>query len=102
MIEVIELTIAGVLAFCFLGILIGVASLEGGSVMSRISECDGCRMGDHKRHRRVIQAVPPGMMGGVVCGCRGECVKRGPRHDPQVDMIMRMVRDAGFSEAPDG
>lgn len=63
--------------------------------MARISECDACRMGDHKRHRRVIQAVPKGMMGGTVCGCGGECVERGPRRDPQMEMIARLFAAAG-------
>jgi hypothetical protein len=31
-------------------------------------------MGDHKRHREVVQAVPEGMIGGAVCKCKGECV----------------------------
>ncbi len=62
--------------------------------MSRLDECDGCRMGDHKRHYRVIQAVPEGMMGGVVCDCRGECVKRGPRSEPYLERIAEMMADA--------
>ena len=41
--------------------------------MSRNQECSGCQMGNHKRHRRVVQAVPEGMIGGVVCPCKGEC-----------------------------
>lgn len=41
--------------------------------MSRLGECNGCKVGDHKRHRRVVQAVSKGMMGGVICPCKGEC-----------------------------
>lgn len=41
--------------------------------MSRIGECAACQVGDHKRHRRIVQAVPEGMMGGVICTCKGEC-----------------------------
>ncbi|HXQ39152.1 MAG TPA: hypothetical protein VN843_34450 [Anaerolineales bacterium] len=36
--------------------------------------CDACQYGEHDKHRRVIQAPPPGMLGGMGCRCKGECV----------------------------
>lgn len=41
--------------------------------MSRNTICNACQDGDHKRHHRVVQAVPEGMLGGSVCVCGGEC-----------------------------
>lgn len=66
--------------------------------MARLSECDACAMGDHSRHYRVVEAVPEGMLGGAVCPCRGECVKRGPRPDPQMEMIADLLRSVEGSE----
>ena len=43
--------------------------------MTRLTECPPCKMGDHKRHYRVVQPVPEGMMGGAICDCKGECTK---------------------------
>lgn len=41
--------------------------------MARNSICNACERGDHKGHRRTIQAAPEGGVGGVVCTCNGEC-----------------------------
>lgn len=42
--------------------------------MSALTICGACERGEHQHHRKVVQAVPPGMLGGSVCKCRGECV----------------------------
>lgn len=42
----------------------------------RIGTCIPCQYGDHDGHVEIIQAVPEGMMGGAVCGCKGECINR--------------------------
>lgn len=36
--------------------------------------CSACEMGRHQDHVDVIQAPPPGMLGGSSCYCEGECV----------------------------
>ena len=41
--------------------------------MCRIGLCWACRSGDHKHHQKVVRSVPKGMMGGVICGCKGDC-----------------------------
>lgn len=41
--------------------------------MTRLTICNACQMGDHGHHRKVVQAVPEGMIGGSVCKCNGEC-----------------------------
>jgi hypothetical protein len=38
-----------------------------------IGRCLPCQFGRHDEHYEVIQAVPEGVMGGAVCGCKGEC-----------------------------
>lgn len=42
--------------------------------MAALSVCSPCIDGDHEHHYRIIQAVPEGTYGGVVCKCNGECV----------------------------
>lgn len=39
----------------------------------RYGTCNACRLGDHENHERSVVRAPPGMMGGVVCNCKGEC-----------------------------
>lgn len=70
--------------------------------MSMNVECGPCQMGEHDRHYRVVQAVPEGMLGGVVCMCEGECVERGPRHDPQIDAVVDMLRSAHHDQRGTG
>lgn len=41
-----------------------------------IHDCIPCQHGNHDSHRRVVQTVPEGMMGGQECHCEGECVER--------------------------
>ena len=36
--------------------------------------CSSCQYGDHEHHIPVMQAVPPGVIGGAKCRCEGECV----------------------------
>lgn len=58
--------------------------------MVRITKCFACKAGDHKNHYEVVQAVPPGMMGGARCFCKGECEGK-PEPDPVVDMLVEHV-----------
>ncbi len=44
-------------------------------------DCAGCRYGDHSRHHEVVQYVPPGVMGGMRCVCKGDCAERKARQD---------------------
>lgn len=61
--------------------------------MVRIGMCTSCQHGDHEGHQRVVQAAPEGMMGGVVCGCKGECQGKPARHvQRQMDVIARAMR----------
>lgn len=39
----------------------------------RFGLCNACRLGDHKNHRRSVVRAPEGVLGGVVCDCKGEC-----------------------------
>jgi hypothetical protein len=39
----------------------------------RLGRCWACQAGDHKHHKRIVEAAPKGMLGGVVCPCKGEC-----------------------------
>lgn len=57
--------------------------------MARNSICQGCRFGDHSKHRRVIQGSP-GIIGGVVCVCRGECEDK--RYMPTYEQLMGFSR----------
>jgi hypothetical protein len=41
--------------------------------MVRIGTCIPCQYGNHERCQKVMQAVPKGMLGGAICGCKGEC-----------------------------
>ncbi len=47
--------------------------------MVLLTDCFACRAGDHSRHHEVIQDVPPGMLGGVRCACKGDCAERWER-----------------------
>lgn len=38
--------------------------------------CIPCQYGDHDDHYEVVQACPPGMLGGARCPCEGECRDR--------------------------
>lgn len=38
--------------------------------------CIPCQYGAHEEHIEVIEACPPGMMGGASCPCQGECRQR--------------------------
>lgn len=37
--------------------------------------CIACQHGDHGNHVEQVVAAPPGMLGGVTCPCKGECVE---------------------------
>jgi hypothetical protein len=54
--------------------------------MSRNTICHACEDGDHKRHQRVVQAVSPGMLGGSVCVCQGEC--KDGRYKKTIDELL--------------
>jgi hypothetical protein len=61
--------------------------------MVRIGTCVACQYGNHEGHQRVLQSVPEGMLGGAVCGCKGECQgKPEPHIQRQVDLINRAMR----------
>lgn len=47
--------------------------------MVLLTLCIPCQHGNHDDHMEVIQAAPPGMMGGARCPCKGDC--RGRRVD---------------------
>ena len=56
--------------------------------MAMIVQCIGCQFGDHEQHRRTVQAVPEGVIGGTVCLCEGECQgKPAPAIQRQIDLI---------------
>ncbi len=59
--------------------------------MVRISTCIGCQYGHHCDHVRVIQGVPEGVIGGVVCGCKGEC-EGNP--DPHIQKQFKSIAEA--------
>lgn len=47
--------------------------------MVLFANCIPCQYGHHEHHHEVVQAVPEGMIGGVRCECKGECVEREKR-----------------------
>ena len=47
--------------------------------MVEIIYCIACQYGRHEDHTEVIQTVPDGMLGGMVCPCRGECIDESAR-----------------------
>jgi hypothetical protein len=57
----------------------------------RISSCVACQHGNHDQHQRVIQAVPAGLLGGVVCGCKGECQGKP---EPHIQREVNLIRGA--------
>jgi hypothetical protein len=61
--------------------------------MARITICNACERGDHKHHYRVVQAVSPGMLGGAVCTCRGECAD-GRYESKDLRLIAKMFARA--------
>lgn len=54
--------------------------------------CSSCELGLHDAHNEIIQAPPPGVMGGSSCRCRGECVD-GRYVPAQFEYLSKMVRD---------
>jgi hypothetical protein len=41
--------------------------------------CQACQFGNHNEHIEIIEAAPPGMMGGVRCVCKGDCKGNLPK-----------------------
>lgn len=41
--------------------------------MSAIAPCGGCSMGDHGKHVEHWLDAGPGVLGGAVCNCSGDC-----------------------------
>jgi hypothetical protein len=66
--------------------------VKGGVMMVLLTKCHACRRGDHEHHSEVIQAALPGMIGGMRCPCKGECVERGP--GPEAKKIAADVIDS--------
>lgn len=67
--------------------------------MVRIGMCVACQYGRHEEHRRVIQSVPEGMLGGAVCGCQGECQGRPTKAvQRQIDQGAAAMRRAAPSD----
>jgi hypothetical protein len=42
--------------------------------MVALGRCPGCTDRDHSKHIFWISEPPPGLLGGLACGCSGECV----------------------------
>lgn len=59
----------------------------------RYGLCNGCKMGDHSRHKRSVVKAPEGVMGGVVCNCEGDC------KPPTMDELLG-VRPGTFAQKP--
>ena len=38
-----------------------------------IGRCIPCQHGQHDGHYEVIEAVSDGVLGGAICGCKGDC-----------------------------
>lgn len=36
--------------------------------------CFPCELGEHQDHHEIIEAPPPGVLGGSRCRCQGECI----------------------------
>lgn len=51
------------------------------------SICVACQYGYHDSHINIIQVAPPGLLGGVRCTCKGECVDGRYKSD-QIKQIM--------------
>lgn len=41
-----------------------------------IADCIPCQYGHHDQCQGVYEPAPKGMIGGAMCGCKGECVER--------------------------
>ncbi len=43
--------------------------------MVALSPCTGCRFGKHEDHVSNYAPAPPGVIGGFMCPCRGDCAE---------------------------
>lgn len=59
--------------------------------------CVACRHGFHDGHVDVIQAPPPGVLGGSSCYCEGECLD-GRYVSDQLPNIKRHIQELWFKE----
>ena len=41
--------------------------------VSALVTCGPCQMGNHERHDPCPVKAPPGVLGGAVCECKGDC-----------------------------
>ena len=47
--------------------------------MAALAPCPSCQWGDHEGHIESWKPAPPGVLGGFVCNCKGNCVdEMGP------------------------
>lgn len=60
--------------------------------MTLLHPCAPCEMGNHDAHHEVIEAAPPGMMGGIQCPCKGECID-GRYCPSEFNNILALIRD---------
>lgn len=60
--------------------------------MVLLHPCQACEMGEHDKHHEVIQAAPPGMLGGAACPCKGECVD-GRYCPPEFPNLLRAIKE---------
>lgn len=70
-------------------------------MMVFLTYCWACKAGDHSGHHKVIQAVPPGMMGGTQCRCEGEC-KNFPPPEALFPEVAGLRAGEGESHTPEG
>lgn len=43
--------------------------------MAALGLCTSCRYGMHDKHQKIVQPCPPGMCGGIICPCEGDCTE---------------------------
>lgn len=65
-----------------------------------IHDCIPCQHGDHDACMGVVEKPPPGVIGGWICGCKGECRERDVAK-PTVEgwVLAKMEARAAAAEA---
>lgn len=53
--------------------------------MVLVHDCIPCQYGDHDKCMGHYAPAPPGMIGGAMCGCSGECRERAKRTVEVID-----------------
>lgn len=64
--------------------------------MAISADCPSCQHGDHSDHDP-RWGVRPGLIGGVVCGCTGDCSARAEKARRE---LSRKWRSAGTPQEP--